>query len=322
MREKMLLPGHKTIRTMTSINAIKAPLFVSSDLLSYFVHAERRRVFRDEIEEEILSLAPEFDIKPEYKTYDDKVKQLEDEADKTITWIHLLNYQSKLQNINSMRNLNTLKNGKNRYKYSEFYTIGFTPIFKSTHVMSARLAELNSYLKNHLNIYKAECQAPVPIAEFFKLYARKASFAQPKQNNELKKMREGVRVFNGNLSANLVIQIVVNNDKEGEEDPTKAAAPPVYNEINWSYLQTWPASYNYAQQAVQTIKINDMTTIDAFFDYVLTLNWHKNLVVSDENSTRSDDTLIAIVGNRDPLTSNKLKFKMIPADKVLEIHEK
>ena len=136
------------------MNAIKCPNFVSSDLLGYYVHAERRRVYRDEIEREVLSLAPEFDIKPAYKTYDDKVGLLEAESDKSITWIHLLNYQSKMQNINSMRNLNTLKNGKNRYKYSEFYTIGFTPILKSAHLMSARLSELNMYLKAHLDIYR------------------------------------------------------------------------------------------------------------------------------------------------------------------------
>lgn len=146
MREKMLLPGHKSLRSLSTMNAPKSPCFVANDLLGYFVHAERKRIYRDEIEREVLSLAPEFDVKPPYQTYEDKVRLLEAESDRTITWIHLLNYQSKLQSLSSMRFLNTLRNGKNRFKYSEFYTIGLTPIIKSAHMTSARLSDLHRFV--------------------------------------------------------------------------------------------------------------------------------------------------------------------------------
>jgi hypothetical protein len=331
MREKMLLPGHKSLRSLKSMNAIKSPNFVSNDLLGYYVLAERKRIYRDEIEKEVLSLAPEFDIKAPYKSYDDKINLLEKESDTSITWIHLLSYQSKLQNINSMRNLNTLKNGKNRYKYSEFYTIGFTPIFKSTHLMSARLSDINKYLTSHLNIYKTECQAPAPITDFFKIYAKKSMVLQSKSNFDLKKLRENIKVFSTNLATNtsaIPISIEREEDKEKENPPSQmskissAVSTIADTSVGWSYLQMWPANYNYIQSNVASLKINDSTNSDAFVDFVLTLNWYKNLVVSDENSLKTDDTITAICAVKDPLTSNKLKFKLVYSDQVQEIHEK
>ena len=133
--------------------------------------ADRKKVYRDEIEAEVLSLAPEFgDLKElNNKTYDEKVKALEVASNQSITWVHLLNYQSKLQHINSMRNLNTLKNGRNRNKLSDLYTIGLTPSIKNTHYMTLRLTGLNTHMKRHLPIYKTECQAPLPVSDFFKV---------------------------------------------------------------------------------------------------------------------------------------------------------
>jgi hypothetical protein len=333
MREKMLLPGHKSLRGLDTMNALNSPCFVSNDLIGYYVHAERKRIYRDEIEKEILTLAPEFDVKPPYKTYDDKVRLLESESNKTITWIHLLNYQSKLQNISSMRNLNTLKNGKTRYKYSEFYTIGFTPIIKSAHLMSARLSEINKYLKDHLGIYKSECQAPAPITEFFKIYAKKSTALQAKPAVDIKKLRENIKVFTANLASNTSTIVLSQTEKDDDRDTDKDSVSQMSNKASsamsgahetpgWYYLQLWPANYNYAQPAVQGVKINDLITSDSFVDIVLTMNWYKNLVVSDENSTKTSDTITAICAVKDPLTSNKLKFKMVISDKVQEIHEK
>ncbi len=52
MREKMLLPGHKSLRGLDTMNALNSPCFVSNDLIGYYVHAERKRIYRDEIEKE------------------------------------------------------------------------------------------------------------------------------------------------------------------------------------------------------------------------------------------------------------------------------
>lgn len=86
MRNRMLLPGHRAIKNAQQSMARQFPAFVQSDLLAYWVSlnfcffknsilnlnfiqfnskvlSDRKRVFRDEIEEEILSLAPEFEVK-------------------------------------------------------------------------------------------------------------------------------------------------------------------------------------------------------------------------------------------------------------------
>ena len=47
-----------------------------SDYLAYYVLADRRKIYRDDIEEEVLSLAPEFEAKTPPKTYDQKVELL------------------------------------------------------------------------------------------------------------------------------------------------------------------------------------------------------------------------------------------------------
>jgi hypothetical protein len=323
MREKMLLPGHKEIKNMDSINATACPSFVSCDLLAYYVLAERRRVYRDEIEEEVLSLAPEFDEKIPYRTNDDKVKLLFNESNKSITWIHLLSYQAKLQNLNSMTSLNTLKNGKNRYKYSQLYTIGITPILKSTHIMASRLFELNNYLKTNLNIYKTDCQAPLPIVEFFKFYAKKSS-TQLNKTTSLKSLLKYVKFFEENLTNFNVVEELDNNNltlNESINSPSLSKSDSV-NHQDLSYLQEWPTNWKQDPPSYLPIKINENTTSESFVDYLLTFNWFKELIVSYENSTASQDFVTAIVAVRDPLTSNKLKFKNIPVDKVHEIHEK
>ena len=114
----------------------------------------------------------------------------------------MLNYQSKMQNINNMRNLNTLKNGKNKYIFSDLFTIGFTPLFKSTHDMTGRLYEINKYMKSNLEVYKDMCQAPEPIAEYFRIVARKSSNISTtliKQNT----LYENVKYYNNNLGQEL-----------------------------------------------------------------------------------------------------------------------
>ncbi|CAF0895808.1 unnamed protein product [Brachionus calyciflorus] len=324
IREKMLLSGNETIKNMPSINTTNCPKFVPNDLIAYHVFAERKRVFRDEIEEEVLSLAPEFDVKEEYKSYDDKVQILSDESDRSITWIHVLNYQTKLQGLNSMRNLNTLKNGKNRWKYSEFYTIGFTPILKSTHLMASRLYELNNYLKNNLSIYNSECQAQMPITDFFKIFARKSNAqTNARSSANLNSLLQYVKVFNGNLSNNLnVVNYPSINDLESIRESliSSQSNKPTTIVNDWTYLQTWPANFDFSIQNPN--RINESSSYDSFADYMLTMNWHKNLSVLNEDVYGNGDDLLCIIAIRDPLTSNKVKFRYLSADEVLSIHEK
>ena len=173
----------------------------------------------------------------------------------------------------------------------------------------------------------------MPITEFFRIYARKSTPSQAKSSLDLKKLRENIRVFNANLATSTCVAPAATVEKEEEkekENPPSQMSNKISSAVStvaetasgWSYLQQWPANYNYAHPAVQTVRINDSITSDAFVDFVLTLNWYKNLVVSDENLQKSADTITVICAVKDPLTSNKLKFKMVYSDKVQEIHEK
>ncbi len=141
------MPGHEDLLKMNLTQTNNCPLYVTNDLLGYYVLADRKRVYKNEVEEEVLLLAPEFEVKQANLTFDDKVDRLIVEGNSSITWTHLLNYQTKLQRLNSMKNLNQLNNGKTRFKYSEFCTLAFTPICTNSVQTNARLYELNQYLR-------------------------------------------------------------------------------------------------------------------------------------------------------------------------------
>jgi hypothetical protein len=324
IKEKTLLPGHDEIKNMANINATGCPTFIANDLLAYYVFADRRRVYRDEIEAEVLILAPEFDTKETHRTYDDKVRKLAKESDSCITWIHLLNYQTKLQNLMSMRNLNTLKNGKNKYKYSEFLTIGYTPIIKGTAQVAARLASLHNYFKSNLSIYRSDCMSPITnsLMEFIKINARKVIAAGPstangnKSSTSLRAQLENVKYFNGNLSTAMTLSSDTATSKKDQETEDEASRQVT----DWSYLQTWPANYDFTgTPTTQAVTLAE-PSVDVYVEYILTFNWCKNLIAND--MLDSQDEIMAIIAIRDSLTKNKVKFRCLSADKVNNVHKK
>lgn len=353
IKEKTLLPGHDEIKSMTQMNAINSPQFIGNDLLAYYIFADRKRVFRDNIEAEVLLLAPEFDVKQTCTTYDDKVclkfnlvlylmhlklhkiRMLEAESNSSLTWIHLLNYQTKLQNLSSMRNLNTLKNGKNRSKYSEYLTIGYSPVIKSITQLEARLYSVHSYFKNNLEIYKRECCSPVnhTIMEFIKVNARKVVAAATLGNKSatvsnqisIKSLLENVRAFNGNLGTNMTdvqpTKKKVSYEHETRHESDMTSSTSTLKQVNdWSYLQSWPPNYDHLNiPTTQTVNLVE-PTIDQFVDYMITFNWYKSLIVNDY--LESQDELIGILAIRDSLTKNKIKFRCLSAERVTEIHKK
>ena len=108
--------------------------------------AEKKKIYRDEIEREVISLAPELDEmrrKITVMTYDEKVEALRKKSDESVTWINLLNCQTMLQHVN-MLNLNML--GRNRFRFTDVYTIGCTPVVKNVHYVAGRLYELNKIM--------------------------------------------------------------------------------------------------------------------------------------------------------------------------------
>lgn len=239
---------------------------------------------------------------------------MSDEAVKSLTWIHVLNYQTKLSQVSSMRNLNTLRNGLNRFRFSEFYTIGSTPVFKNTTV---RLFELNNYLKSSLPVYKTEAQAPPLITEYFRIAARRCNPSRVGASALKTRPTPYVNIFTANLSQHLTMTSTGAQEKESSSVSMLNSS----RTFDYSYLQQWPASYDYSNATiVSTQKINESTTVDSFVEFVLSFNWYKNL--ESVNDLNKDLNLNALVAIKDSLSNPKVKSKILPAKKVIEIHDK
>ena len=328
IREKMLLPGHDTLKQMESVQTKDSPIFVANDLLGYFVLAERKRIYKNPIEEEVLTLAPDFEPRVTPQTYDEKYQKLCEESDKSITWTHLLNYHSKLQRLNSMKNLNQLSSGLNRYKYSEFYTLAFTPIFSNYNQNSARLCELNKYLSENLDIYKKECIACYPLVDALKLCSRKmaSTGVSSAKEKDLSGLLDDIKVYEGNkgllefvekltMEQEMELQQMLQNpDSENQNLSFERPTP-----IQWSYLELWPSNYNYhATEEHPNIHATD--TLQVINDLV-SFNWYKDM--GTKNATLGH-LITAIICVKDMTGSNNhhIKVKMLPAEKVYEIHHK
>lgn len=169
---------------------------------------------------------------------DEKSQLIANEASKCLTWVHVLNYQKKLQFISSMHNLNGLKNGLNRFKFSEFYTIGQSLILPcNSHAsISIRQYELNNYLKNSLPLYKLDAQAPPLISEYFELCTRKCETFRNASLSDAIKKTFYVRRFEQYLSNCLKR----NSPQEKESFSTNNSRIN-----NFYYLQKWPPNFDY-----------------------------------------------------------------------------
>ena len=266
------------------------------------------------------------------RSYDQKVAALEAESGRSITWVHLLNYQTKLQNLNSMRNLNTLKNGRNRHKFSDLFTIGLTPTLKSAHFLAARLSHLHTHMKKNLPAYQS-AMAPMPVPEFFRIYSRSLSTLKQSLANG-QRLSEHVVAYEANEAAVVNNASVFAREKGREEAlerenslltddlPAKSAGTgrTVFEVVDWTCLQRNPANFWYNEP--DQLRISDLGGSDkeSIIDYLFTFNWYKPLSVSDRSSAVGDDRLIAVIASKEPVAGNKVKFRFLSAESVHELH--
>ena len=332
IREKMLLPGHDILKQMESVQTKGSPIFVANDLLAYFVMAERKRVFKNKIEEEVLTLAPEFEAKMMLPTYDDKYERLCVESDKSITWTHLLNYHTKLQRINSMKNLNQLSSGQNRYKYSEFFTLSFTPVFNNFNQNSARLCQLNRFLSGNLDIYNKECVATYPLVEALKFCARKgtASAASTPKEKEVKLILDSIKTFEGNrgqlefiekltMEQEYELQLLIQNSNGDMDVVNQNLSFQRPKPTVWSQLEIWPPNYNYNFTEENPNK--SATDVLQILNDLVSFNWYKDMGSKDG---ALGHLITAIICIKDSTASNnhQIKVKLLSAEKVYDIHHK
>ena len=82
--------------------------------------------------------------------------------------------------------------------------------------------------------------------------------------------------------------------------------------VDWTHLQIWPTSFDILNTS---IKINESTTADSFVSYLITFNWYKSLVASEDYLISNEDTLTAIIAgllnlfNKFFITLNKILLK-------------
>lgn len=263
--------------------------------------AERKKIYRDAIEKEVLTLAPGLEPAKKYVSFDEKVALLTRESDESITWINMLNYQTKLQHLNSMKNMNLLKHGKNRHKFAELYTIGFTPTLKNLHYVSARLYMLNMKMKASLDIYEAECQAPQLNLSYFMGIVNKVS-----SGVENHKLTSNSGMFGTNLGTNLSNRQIYENEKI----------------FDWPYLQDYPANYNYTVADSVTADTKNSSEDNLPIDNLLNLSWYKCLIVDEADLVKNTSKLTGVITYKSSTNEDKLKFKILSGDMVEEIHGK
>jgi len=308
IKARTLLPGHQSIKDIAQMRVEDIPLFVANDLLGNYVLAERGRVYRDEIEREVLELMPELEAKAPCLNYEQKLAKLRDESANSITWIDLLNYQTKMQHMNSMKNLNMLRLGRNRFKFADLYTIGSTPVIKNVHFISARLHELNKKLILNLEPYRSDCLAPILNLTYFKGAAVELS-SHKELNLKVESLKSYVKYYNRNLAIDL-------NNRKAYSDSLKV------EEFEWTYLQEYPANYNFLNEnniGNQGLVEDDSIPTNNLLNFI----WYKSLVVCESDLVKNTVTITGIITYKDfSSNENCLRFKILSAELVEEIHEK
>ncbi len=242
--------------------------------------------------------------------YDEKLAELRKESVESLSWIDLLNYQTKLQHVNSMKNLNMLRHGRNRFKFADLYTIGCAPVLlKNVHYVSARLYELNKKLIENLEPYRSDCQAPILNLSYFRRIAQVLSTHQVHSLVKFDSLINRVKSYSGNLAVNL-------NNRQAYNESLKVA------EFEWTYLQEYPANYNFSSEnsvAVDSLVEDFSVPTNNLLNFI----WYKSLVVCESDLVKNTVTITGIVTYKD-VTSNEncLRFKILSAELVEEIHER
>ncbi|RUS83830.1 hypothetical protein EGW08_008411 [Elysia chlorotica] len=213
---------------------MSVPDFVSLDLLSGYVLGEKKKVYRNEIEEELASMTEAQEPRPP-ETYDDKVHKAR-QAAQDLSWIHLLGYQSILQRLVSTSTLSLpagstpdgnaggdgcesqdREDGGNELdlgfiSHAQFDTGANYDVVRYM-MMSGpwviRLRQLHMYLTSQLKAYSGSCCAPYPPAA---LSIQGLIGQQPTELNIT------IKSYASNLS--------LNSDLEGESISDEQNTPP------------------------------------------------------------------------------------------------
>ena len=178
--------------------------------------------------------------------------------------------------------------------------------------MSARLYELNGFIKKQITDYETACQAPTPNSGMFKSILLKVT--ETKQDN---RPLNNVN-FKANLSALLTNESLFDkehvekqkSDRKKNEKPKQEKQEKPNLIFDWSYLQIYPANFDYMNQ------INDLN--DQSINLV-SLIWYKPLNVNDN---LHDDKMVAIAAIKTCELDIEIKLKPLSAEKVNTFYDR
>ncbi|XP_062618793.1 cilia- and flagella-associated protein 54-like [Saccostrea cucullata] len=158
------------------------PDFVALDLVSAYVLGEKKKVYKNEIEEELAPLIEAQEVK-KVETYEEQVNRAKDGA-KDLGWIHFLGYQTVLQRLcststisaSSIKSDNSPQDDTDPGDLGPDFDLGFISHAQCDTTMnhdvvrsmlfggiwSRRSAKLHTYLSTHLQVYSEKCCAVYP----------------------------------------------------------------------------------------------------------------------------------------------------------------
>ncbi|KAL3852227.1 hypothetical protein ACJMK2_015897, partial [Sinanodonta woodiana] len=184
-RKRHLLTGDVGVTTqkLTQKAQEEIPEFLALDLVNLYVLGKKKKVFKNEIEEELAPMMEAQEIK-QVEKYDEQIQRCKETA-MDLSWIHFLGYQSILQRLCSTSTISASSAKSNEHKNKQAgdlgpdFDLGFishaqcdtslnhdvvrSMLFSSIWLL--RLQKMHAYLANNLQAYGAECVAVYPPAD-------------------------------------------------------------------------------------------------------------------------------------------------------------
>ncbi|KAK3102398.1 hypothetical protein FSP39_011137 [Pinctada imbricata] len=184
-RARILLIGDTevTSKALSDRACTEVPDFIALDLISAYVLGEKKKIYKNEIEEELAPLIEAQEVK-KVESYEEQVNNAKDGA-KELGWIHILGYQTVLQRMCSTATIHASsarqeakEEDANLGDLGPDFDLGFISHaqFDTTlnqdvvrYMMfsgwwSRRIGKLHTYLCDNLPVYSATCCAIYPPA--------------------------------------------------------------------------------------------------------------------------------------------------------------
>ncbi|XP_064633928.1 cilia- and flagella-associated protein 54-like isoform X3 [Lineus longissimus] len=185
-RSRMLLMGNTAVTTQALSAQARndIPDFAVLDLIGSYVLGEKKRIFKDAIEEALANM-PEAQEQQKVETYEEQIERAKRSAE-DVSWVHLLGYQSLLQRICNTSTVSITADRKKKAENEDGnlgdlgpeFDLGFiahsqfdtsinhdvirSPLYSG--VWATRLNHMHNFFSHNLPVYAESCCAIYPPA--------------------------------------------------------------------------------------------------------------------------------------------------------------